>query len=177
MDVIYWKVKLMELFVPEPTVLVVDDEASTREILCDILKDEGFVVQTASNGRDALRQLSNPVGLVILDLCMPGFSGVETCEEMKRHAHTSDIPVLILSGCNRESMLPLAIKAGALDFVEKPVRCSDLRAKVSAAMMLPRLEDPSLKRRLFQELVQSETIRFEQEDAGQECCFEAMCAL
>lgn len=161
----------------KPTVLVVDDEETTREILCDILRDEGCTVLTAANGFEALKLLSTPVNLVLMDMCMPGISGVETCAEMMRCPRTRWIPVLFLSGCNRECQLRPALDAGALDFVEKPVKCSDLRAKVAAALMLPRLEDSVRRRRLFLELVQSETVRLEQEDAELDCCFEALSAI
>ncbi|MBI3831847.1 MAG: response regulator [Planctomycetes bacterium] len=167
----------MQIFMPQPTVLVVDDEEPNREILRDLLKDDGYFVLTAANGSEALQLLSDEVGLVIMDMCMPVLNGVDTCAEMNRNPKTRSIPVLFLSGCNRDSQLRPALNAGALDFVEKPIQCADLRAKVSAAFMLTRIENPALRRRLYQELVLSEAERLRQEDVEPECCFEARCAL
>lgn len=64
------------------TILIVEDDHDLRENICSILKNEGFSVLEASDGETALKTLHPAVSLVILDIMMPGISGIETCEKI-----------------------------------------------------------------------------------------------
>jgi UDP-3-O-[3-hydroxymyristoyl] N-acetylglucosamine deacetylase len=104
-------------------VLVVDDEASIRRSLEGVLKDEGFSVVLAEDGESAIRLLMNTrPALVLLDIWMPGMDGLETLRKIKEvHA---DLPVVMISGHATISTAVAATRAGAVDFLEKPLDLS-----------------------------------------------------
>jgi len=135
------------------TVLVVDDERNNREILRDILQDEGYKVVLAEDGRDGLRKSTLGVSVILMDVIMPQMDGLTTCRRLSANADTRDIPVLFLSACPEEQILQAAYKAGAYDFLHKPVRASELRAKLDAATQLESHWTPQERRSRYQQLV------------------------
>ena len=97
-------------------ILVVDDEERIRQSLNGILKDEGYEVQEAKDGTQALKQLeTDPPDLVLLDIWMPGMDGMEILERMK--AQMPNLPVIMISG---HGNIELAVKA--VKFTRRPVR-------------------------------------------------------
>lgn len=135
------------------TVLVVDDERNNREILRDLLEDEGFKVLLAENGRDGLRKSTLGVGVILMDVIMPQMDGLTTCRQLTANESTRNIPVLFLSACPEDQIQQAAIKAGAYDFLHKPVRASELRAKLGAATQLDPTWSFEERRVRYQELV------------------------
>jgi two-component system, NtrC family, nitrogen regulation response regulator NtrX len=114
-------------------ILVVDDEKNIRLTLEWVLQGEGFLVRSAGTAEEALGILGEPhtpVELVILDLKLPGMSGVAALEQMKRDEATREIPVLVVSGHASASEAVDAIRKGAVDFLEKPL----LRERVLVAV-------------------------------------------
>lgn len=107
-------------------VLIVDDEIATRDTLMDVLEDEGFSVAVASNGREALDQLSisGPVCAIILDLVMPEMSGPELLAAMGAEARWASIPVVIVTSD------PTQAPPGRLTF-RKPLRLDKVVDAVS----------------------------------------------
>lgn len=108
------------------TVLVVEDDGHIRELLSQILVDEGYLVSQAADGREALEVLrrSPPPGLIVLDLVMPVMDGPALCAEMRRDPALASIPVVALSADGRVSAR--AQEIGAVGAVEKPIRAADL---------------------------------------------------
>jgi len=107
------------------TVLVVDDEASIRETLQQILTYEKYGVQTAASGREALQLLAaEPVDVVLLDVKMPEMDGFEVLAAMAQEGH--DVPVIVISGHGTIETAVEAVKSGAYDFLEKPLDRSRL---------------------------------------------------
>ena len=111
-----------------PRVLVVDDDEAIRELLRDVLGAEGYEVDEAINGAEAVeRARSNPPAAVLMDLMMPVVSGVEATTTLKNDPQTAGIPILAMSaGRNINTMARLVPADG---FVAKPF---DLRALVTA---------------------------------------------
>jgi len=107
-------------------VLIVDDEIAMRDTLRDVLEDEGFAVEVASNGREALDQLSKigHVCAIILDLIMPEMSGPELLEAMRAEARLASIPVVIVTSD------PTRAPPGRLTF-RKPLRLDKVVDAVS----------------------------------------------
>jgi len=102
-----------------PTVYVVDDDASTRELLSWLMKREGLEVQTFAEARAFLESYaSDAPGCLILDLNMPGMSGLDLQQNLKAAGVT--IPVIFLSGRADVPKAVRAVKEGAIDFIEKP---------------------------------------------------------
>lgn len=115
-----------------PVVLVVDDEPETRKFVGMNLSAKGFRPILAEDGSEALKLFGErPVDLVLLDLAMPGPGGIEVCRAIR---HTSDVPIVILSGHSRESDKVDALDYGADDYVTKPFGVAELIARVGAAL-------------------------------------------
>ena len=121
---------------PKPVILVVDDLETNREILADILRDDGYMVRTASNGAEALR-MAACADVILLDMFMPGMDGLTVCRLLQANPQTEHIPVLFLSGCMNSCVRKLALEAGAHDFLEKPITATALRSKLAAARHMP----------------------------------------
>ena len=117
-------------------VLVVDDDAHTRQIICHLLGQEGFETREAVNGRDALQQLTQWFpNLVIMDLRMPDMDGFETCRCIREMWGESGIPpIVILTGMIDRESVERASLAGADEFVIKPFRSAVVLEKVQKAL-------------------------------------------
>jgi two-component system nitrogen regulation response regulator NtrX len=123
-----------------PTVLVVDDEASIRQTLSGILTDDGFDVQTASNGYEALQIVaSDTPDVVLLDIWMQGMDGIETLKEIKKENAT--IPVILISGHGTIETAVKATKMGAFDLIEKPLSIEKVILTINNALNYRRLEE------------------------------------
>ncbi|MBN8828333.1 MAG: sigma-54-dependent Fis family transcriptional regulator [Sphingobacteriia bacterium] len=109
------------------TILVVDDEKDIREIVQDILEDEGFKVIVASDGLDAIKKFNeNNISTVLLDIWLEGseIDGLGVLENIQ--AENSDIPVIMISGHATIEVAVQSIKMGAYDFIEKPLSTDKL---------------------------------------------------
>jgi len=113
-------------------VLIVDDDAELRSELRDFL--EGYDVVEASRGEDALRLLkrANDIGVVILDVVMPGVSGLDVLTEIKKM--DPDLGIIILTGHSSKDMAIRALKCRADDYVEKPLYGGKIREAVEKLM-------------------------------------------
>jgi len=114
------------------TVLVVDDEPQIRRVLRTTLTSHGYAVVEARTGDEALEQIRNEhVDLILLDVNMPGRSGLETCREIRG---SSDIPIIMLTVRNSERDKVQALDAGADDYVVKPFGSEELMARIRAGL-------------------------------------------
>ena len=104
-------------------VLIVDDEPDVVEILRYNLSKENFLPITAYNGTDAIDlAVANNPDLIIMDIRMPGISGIETCRKMRLIDSLKNIPILFLTADSDEYTTMNAFEAGANHFVTKPIR-------------------------------------------------------
>jgi two-component system, OmpR family, KDP operon response regulator KdpE len=114
------------------TVLVVDDEPQIRRVLRTTLTSHGYAVVEARTGDEALEQIrSEHVDLILLDVNMPGRSGLETCREIRG---SSDVPIIMLTVRNTERDKVQALDAGADDYVVKPFGSEELMARIRAGL-------------------------------------------
>ncbi|MFT4975940.1 MAG: DNA-binding NtrC family response regulator [Myxococcota bacterium] len=120
------------------TVLVVDDEASLRDIVRQELEDMGLFVLEAPDADAALGVLrGEEVDLVLTDVRMPGRSGTWLCDELSRlHPH---IPVIVMTGYGSVSVAVEALRAGAYDFLSKPFKSEQLEAAIQRALETTRM--------------------------------------
>jgi putative two-component system response regulator len=124
------------------TVLVVDDYESNRRGLGQLLEHDGYSVLTDANGRDALEIVARErPDLILLDVLMPGISGLEVCAQLKRNADTRLTPVVLISGAQERQTRLAGLDAGADDFLNKPVDAEELRTRVRSLMRLKGLTD------------------------------------
>ena len=115
------------------TVFVVDDDRAVREAMGDLLREHGYPVQVFADG-SAFLEAYRPGrgGCLLVDALMPGMSGIELIERLKVEGH--NLPAIVITGTGAVPMAVQAMKAGAVDFIEKPVRHQDLLASVERAL-------------------------------------------
>jgi putative two-component system response regulator len=123
-------------------VLVVDDYEPNLRGLGLLLERANYTVFTASNGADALDVVKRErPDLILLDVLMPGISGLEVCNEVKRNADTCLTPVVLISGTQERQTVIAGLDAGADDFLNKPVDPEELYTRVRSLMRLKRVTD------------------------------------
>jgi two-component system nitrogen regulation response regulator NtrX len=131
-------------------ILIVDDEKDIRDLIGDILKDEGYSIRLAGNSDDCMSEINDEVpSLMILDIWLKDsrMDGIDILKSVKRD--NPDVPVVIISGHGNIEIAVAAIKQGAYDFIEKPFNIDQLMVVVSRAMETSRLrrENADLRRR------------------------------
>ncbi|NBB50126.1 PleD family two-component system response regulator [Rhizobium sp. CRIBSB] len=123
-------------------ILVVDDIPANVKLLEARLMAEYFDVLTASNGRDALDICDRTqVDVILLDIMMPEMDGFEVCERLKSNPRTADIPVVMVTALDQPSDRVRGLKAGADDFLTKPVNDLQLISRVKSLVRLKTLTD------------------------------------
>lgn len=132
------------------SILITDDEKDIRDLIGDILKDEGYAVRLASNSDECMAEINaEPPALMILDIWLKDsrMDGIDILKTVKRD--NPDIPIVIISGHGNIEIAVAAIKQGAYDFIEKPFNIDQLMVVVSRAMETSRLrrENADLRRR------------------------------
>jgi DNA-binding response OmpR family regulator len=117
---------------PANRILVVDDELSVRESVGYALEQEGFEVTLAANGEEAEGQISDDTfDLLILDIMMPGKSGLDLCREVRSH---SPVPIILLTAKDAEVDKVVGLEVGADDYVTKPFSVRELLGRVRAQL-------------------------------------------
>ena len=116
----------------QPTVLVVEDEPSYVEALSIGLAKEGFRVEVATDGAEALRRFDevNP-DVVLLDVMLPHVSGVDVCRQLRKY---SQVPIIMVTAKAAEIDTVVGLEVGADDYVTKPYRMRELVARMRAVM-------------------------------------------
>jgi DNA-binding response OmpR family regulator len=125
-----------------PLILVVDDRADSRKLLALHLQHEGWAVQAAADGEQALALArKTPPNLVLLDVLMPGMDGFEVCRRLRALPATARVPVVMLTSLDETDDCVRGLEAGADDFVHKPYRPPELRARVRSLLRVKALFD------------------------------------
>lgn len=115
-----------------PRILVVDDDAHIREVICFALEKEGMTTEVAGDGQAALRQFRRrPADMLVLDVGMPELDGLGVCRELRR---SSDVPILFLSARDDEIDRILGLEIGGDDYVTKPFSPRELVARVKVIL-------------------------------------------
>lgn len=112
-------------------ILIVEDEPDIREGIRILLEGEGFHILEAESGEQAIRCMNDAVDLVILDIMLPGMSGLKVCEELRQF---STVPILFLTAKSQESDKTIGLTAGADDYLSKPFSYAELIARVKALL-------------------------------------------
>ena len=123
-------------------ILVVDDTPANVDLLQGLLTRDGYVVQTAVNGEDALAAVARDApDLILLDVMMPKIDGFEVCRRLKQDPGTRLTPIVLLTSLQEREDKIQGINAGADDFLTKPVNAQELRARVRSLVRLKRYTD------------------------------------
>src|SRR5579862_6659587 len=122
-------------------ILVVDDEARIRSMLRRYLTEEGFTVSEAANGAAARAALERePIGLVLLDLMLPGEDGISLARHIRQH---SQIPVIMLTGKSDLIDRVVGLEAGADDYIAKPFHLREVLARIRTVMRRAQTSAPA----------------------------------
>lgn len=111
--------------------MIVEDEPDIREGIRILLRGEGYMILEAASGEEALKRMNEAVDLVILDIMLPGISGLKVCEELRKY---SNVPILFLTAKSQESDKTIGLLAGGDDYLPKPFSYSELIARVKALL-------------------------------------------
>lgn len=130
----------------KPRVLVVDDDPVNLQILVHTLEADGYDVETALNGEDALKKLRKETwDLLITDIMMPQMSGYELARIVREKFTITDLPLLFLTARSQREDMLMAFRSGANDYVMKPVDAVELRTRVQALIFLRQSIDERLR--------------------------------
>ena len=114
-------------------ILVIEDERDIAELIRLHLRDQGFAVTVAADGRSGLARASaSPWDLIVLDLRLPGLDGIEICRQLRRRSEA--VPILILTSKSSELDRVLGLEMGADDYVTKPFSVLELIARIKAIL-------------------------------------------
>jgi two-component system KDP operon response regulator KdpE len=118
-------------------ILVVDDEEAVLKLIGTVLEKESYTIFKATSGEEGLalfRQIAPD--MVILDIMMPGMDGLEVCRRLRK---TSSVPIIFLTALGSEKNIVDGLMSGADDYLTKPIRIAELRARVSAVFRRARM--------------------------------------
>jgi DNA-binding response OmpR family regulator len=119
----------------EGNVLVVDDDRNAVDILNRLLTKEGFVVQCAHGGREALAAVAaHPIDVILLDVMMPDMDGFQVCEALRKDERTREIPVILLTAKDDMETRVIGMRLGVSEFLTKPINKTELFARLRAQM-------------------------------------------
>ena len=131
-----------ESFLPQSTVLIVDDNPQNVELLQAFLESLPVRIITAGDGLEALRQVEeNNPDLVLLDIMMPQMSGFQVCRRLKTDPKTKDIQILMVTALNELGDIEQASECGTDDFVSKPVNKFELLTRVKSLLRVRHLKN------------------------------------
>ena len=123
-------------------ILVVDDTDFNREVMTRILERDGYLVETAEDGREALDKLqAGTYDMVLLDVMMPHVDGIQVIEAMHGDERLRRLPVVMLSALNEQESIVRCIQLGAQDYLPKPINQQLLKARIQACLEKKRLHD------------------------------------
>ncbi len=124
---------------PQPQILIIDDEPAVFESLEALLATEGYSLSFARNGVEGIsRAISLLPDVILLDLMMPGMDGFEVCHHLRSEERLAEVPILMITAFDEREMKLRGLNAGADDFLSKPIDRLELRARLRTIIRLDR---------------------------------------
>ncbi|MFZ2853631.1 MAG: response regulator [Rhodocyclaceae bacterium] len=118
---------------PVRKILIVDDSATERHWLVELLSSNGYQVSTAESGEEGIaRARAEMPDLILMDVVMPGLNGYQATRTLTRDAATKDIPIIVCTSKGQETDRIWGLRQGALDYLVKPVDGAALLARIAA---------------------------------------------
>jgi len=125
-------------------ILVVDDEKDVVEVVSHFLQEEGYNVETAFDGEEALETADSDINLIVLDIMLPGLDGYEVCRRLRSRVETEMIPIVFLSAKTEEEDQIEGLMLGGDDYLTKPVSPQVLVAHVKAVLRRSGVEESNI---------------------------------
>jgi DNA-binding response OmpR family regulator len=123
-------------------ILVVDDNQENLKIVSNYLKNKGYQIALALDGKNAFKVLeNNSIDLILLDILMPGMDGFEVCKMIKEKVEWKDIPVIFLTAKADTEDVVKGFQMGGVDYIIKPFRTEELYARVNNHVQLKLARD------------------------------------
>jgi two-component system phosphate regulon response regulator PhoB len=120
---------------PMTAILVADDDMDIRDLVAFKLEQAGYEVVAVDNGLAALTAATeNPPDLVVLDVMMPGMSGIDVCRQLRQEQVTKALPIILLTARAQEGDVEVGFGAGADDYIVKPFSPRELVSRVEAVL-------------------------------------------
>ena len=142
------------------SLLVVDDNATNRDLLTRQLARQGYIAAAAADGGEALRMMSRQdFDLILLDVIMPGLDGVETLRRIRSDERLQEIPVIMLSSLDEVDSAVRCIELGANEYVTKPIQSSLLQARIGANLEVRRMR---ARERAYRERIEADAALIEE---------------
>ncbi|MEX0728395.1 MAG: response regulator [Planctomycetaceae bacterium] len=121
-------------------ILIADDNQQNCELLDAYLSGEGYEIEMAYDGEEALHKVASfGPDIVLLDIMMPKLSGYEVCQQLKQNPMTKDIPILIVTALNEMGDIEKGVAAGCDDFLSKPINRMELTTRVRSLLRVRHL--------------------------------------
>ena len=141
-------------------ILIADDNLQNCELLNAFLEDEPYEIAMAHDGQETLSKVaeSRP-DLILLDIMMPKVSGYEVCKRLREDPATRDIPILMVTALNELGDIDRALKAGADDFLTKPVHRLELTTRVRSLLRVRHLTNQRDRLLAYLEEVDAEAVK------------------
>jgi DNA-binding response OmpR family regulator len=121
----------------KPVILIVDDEPYGQQVVESILQDQGYVMEFASNGKEALKKAGElKPDLILLDIMMPEINGLQVCQMLRNNRELAKTPIVMLTALNDRDIRIASMDSGADDFFTKPFDRAEMRARVRSITRL-----------------------------------------
>ncbi len=118
-----------------PTILIVEDEAPLMTLMRYNLEKQGFAVEEATDGQEALLRVAEArPDLILLDWMLPAMSGLEVCRQLRRRPNTRDLPIIMVTARTEDQDAVRALDTGADDYIAKPFAMESLLARIRALL-------------------------------------------
>src|SRR5215211_8678511 len=125
-----------------PRILIVDDNATNRDIIASRLKAHGYALAQAADGEEALAAVASiDPDLILLDVLMPKIDGIEVCRRLKGASDAPFIPIILITARSGTQDVIAGLDAGADEYLTKPIDQGALVARVRSALRLKQLND------------------------------------
>jgi diguanylate cyclase (GGDEF)-like protein len=142
-----------------PSILIVDDEPNNFDVVEALLGDQNYILNYSASGLDAIACLDiYQPDLILLDVMMPGFDGVQTCQRIKAMEQWHHVPIIMVTAISTKENLSYCLQTGADDFISKPLNALELRARVGSMLRIKRQYDELQAALKQQEVLEAEKL-------------------
>lgn len=119
------------------SILIVDDTPTNLRVLVEAFEETGFKSFVAKTGESAIKKSKqSPPDLILLDICMKGMDGFETCQALKADPLTCSIPIIFMTALSDDAVKLRGFEVGAVDYITKPIRLEEAIARISVHLQL-----------------------------------------